>query len=256
MARAITFDLWHTLLYLEPREEEAYMRQQWELGVRALLPRRTPVSRAIHGTFRKAFRVAYAEAVENAGEGISVSPSEQVRRAAKRLGVRGRPSEYVKGLSQLVATSPFRRTDGALEVLEELHKLGFRIGVISNTVGEPGRFLRRVCDQMGISAKVDDFTWSDELPWTKPSPEIFQHCLDRLKVTAQNAVHVGDGAADVGGARATGYRATILFTGLHFYGESYRKLFMPGDSAKPSSDYSVRTLAGIPAIVRRVFALH
>ncbi len=163
-----------------------------------------------------------------------------------------RPREYLEALERTVASSPFRIAPDALRVLGELRDLGYVIGVISNTVGEPGRFLRPILHRMGFDAFVQVYTFSDEHPWTKPAPEIFRATLDALGSTPAAGVHVGDGWSDIDGARRSGMAAAILFTGLQAYGEEYRKLFLPTGRERPDAEHTVRTLAEVVPLVRRL----
>ncbi len=254
--RAVTFDLWHTLIFLEPPDEDRYMQRQWDLGAAALLApsvsRLAPAQEVTRA--REAFIQSYRSAVDNAARGISVNPARQIQEAATALGNPGRSTEYLESLDRLVSETPFRRPLDALDVLDEIRDFGFRVGVISNTIGEPGRFLERVCEKLGLAERIDTFAWSDELPWTKPSPEIFAYCLGRLNVESRDALHIGDGSSDINGARNAGYRANVLFTGLQEYGEAYRQLFMSGDAGSPSADFEIKALSELPALLRRVWA--
>ncbi|MGI0128774.1 MAG: HAD family hydrolase [Thermoplasmata archaeon] len=251
---AVTFDLWHTLVYLEPEAEEGYMRHQVEAAVQVLETSQMVgnASRASAEELRAAFEKEYADAVQAAGEGRTVTPAEQLSRAAEATGRVPRPDAYLAALERAVATTAFRQAPDALPVLRELGESGYTIGVISNTIGEPGRFLRPILHRMGFDDLVDQYTFSDEHPWTKPAPEIFDSALRGLDSDPSVAVHVGDGWSDIEGARRARMRGSILFTGLQQYGERYRVLFLPAGWDHPPADHRASALREVVPIVRRL----
>jgi len=251
---AVTLDLWHTLVHLTPEDEEAYMVHQIALGQEVLrssppLPGAPPLSDAELG---RAFERAYDGAVAESAEGRTVTPSEQLVRAAREAGRNADPREYLARLKADVEITPFRLAPGALELLRELRSGGYRVGVISNTIGEPGAFLRPILTTLGLDRYVETYVFSDERPWTKPSPEIFRFALDQLKERPEDAVHVGDGWADLEGARRAHYRGTVLFTGLRSYGDRYRKLFRPGVPESVRASFQTDRLGEVGPIIRRL----
>lgn len=243
----LTFDLWHTLLYLEPEDEDTYNRHQTELGVQAL--EEAPLVGVGSLSPTDAFQTASREAVERSQHGESVSLAAQIQRAATLAGRRVDPARYVESLERLVASSPFRVAPGALNTMAAVSGRGTRIGVVANTVGEPGRALHRICEREGFGQYVRAWCWSDELPWTKPSPEIFLHCLNQLGGVPARAVHVGDASWDIEGAQAAGFRASVLYTGLARYGAYYRTIVLHSDPAALHPDYTISRLDELPAIV-------
>ena len=113
--------------------------------------------------------------------------------------------------------------------------------MISNTIGEPGATLRPILTSMGFDEVVEEYLFSDELPWTKPDPAIFLEALRRLGSDPSHAVHVGDGWPDIEGPKRTGMKAGILYTGLQTYGAEYQRLFLPPDGPprRPSTGSNV-----------------
>ena len=93
---------------------------------------------------------------------------------------------------------------GALRLIE-LVKRHALVGVVSNNLVEEQTEKLRHC---GFAQHVDDLTVSENAGASKPDPAIFRIALQRLGITAEQAVMVGDSwAADVIGARAAGIRA-------------------------------------------------
>ncbi|HEV8049561.1 MAG TPA: HAD family hydrolase [Thermoplasmata archaeon] len=257
-SHAVTFDLWHTLLDLAPIAESEYMHRQWALGGEC-------VGRAPEGPLAAelsaplepwtAFRRAYEEAVVAARHGSTISPEGQLLRAGALAGRRPSAEEYLRRLERLVGETPFRSVRGAKGVLEALRMYGCRLGVISNTIGEPGHLFSKVLQTHGLLRSFDTLVWSDEHPWAKPAPELFGYALRQLGTEAGNAIHVGDGSSDVLGAQAAGYRATILFEGSTEYAPEYRALFAPAAAAGLRPSYRVRRLEEIPDLVHRELGL-
>jgi HAD superfamily hydrolase (TIGR01549 family) len=251
---AVTFDLWHTLLYLEPEAEETYMRRQVESGANVLdgSDASPGAPRIGHEQLQAEFEREYARAVAEAAQGRTVTPSEQMIRAARASGRIPRPEAYEAELEKLLSQTPFRVGEESADVLRELGERGYAVGVISNTVGEPGRLLRPLLRTFDFNAYVRAYTFSDEHPWTKPSPEIFRTALRALGSDPSVAVHVGDGWSDIEGGRRAGLRSAVLFTGLQGYGEQYRRLFVPPTDDATRTGPQVKRLSEVVPLVRRL----
>jgi putative hydrolase of the HAD superfamily len=94
-----------------------------------------------------------------------------------------------------------RLVDGAKETLDALKKKGYRLGVISNNDGT----CRQKCESLGIAEYFEAIVDSALEGIRKPSPKIFRTALERMKVSADEAAHVGDMyGSDVLGARDAG----------------------------------------------------
>jgi putative hydrolase of the HAD superfamily len=103
---------------------------------------------------------------------------------------------------------------GAAEALLRLRSAGLGLGVVTD--GNP-RIQRAKIAALGLSDLVDHVVISDELGGRaarKPHPAAFRRALELLRVSAAEAVHVGDRPAkDVAGAAAAGMRAVRVRTG-------------------------------------------
>ncbi len=254
---AVTLDLWHTLIFLPPEEEERYMATQVQVATEVLESSAVGPGATERSTeeLRRAFAAEYTRAVKEAGQGRTVTPAEQVRRAGLATGRLVDPNRYLERLGAVVGDLGFQRAPGALEFLEGLREDGYRLGVISNTVGEPGAFLRPALRAMGVERLVNAIVFSDEHPWTKPAPEIFRETLHQLSATPDEAVHVGDGWSDIEGARRAGLRAGILFTGLQNYGAWYKSLFLPDGWDRPATDHVASRLDEVREMVHTILPM-
>ncbi len=95
--------------------------------------------------------------------------------------------------------------EDALPVLEELRRLGVKIGLVSNGARDLDQF---VSDH---ALEVDVALGSRAHGWTKPHPTIFRAVLERLGVEPEDAVMIGDSLQDdIEGARALGMRAFLI----------------------------------------------
>jgi HAD superfamily hydrolase (TIGR01549 family) len=252
--RAVTLDVWHTLLYLEPSDEEEYIARQLEIRTR-LLESWPRSARGRHPPLRdprRAASEAFEEAVASSHRGVAIPLATQATHAARRLGRIARPLELARALSELVDRTNFRVSPGAIEMLERLEGVGVRRGVVSNTVGEPGESLQRVLDRRGLGSLIEASAFSDQLPWTKPAPEIFWHCLGMLSTPRERAIHVGDSWFDLAGARAAGLRAGVLYTGQQAYAERYLRLFGAPREELPEAEFRVDRLTAIPDLLDRL----
>jgi putative hydrolase of the HAD superfamily len=89
----------------------------------------------------------------------------------------------------------------------QLRVAGFRTALLSNmpfTV----RDAVLACEWL---PEFDQWTFSCELRISKPSPEIYEHCLRGLAVAAKDALFLDDRPSNVQGAEAVGMHS-ILFT--------------------------------------------
>jgi len=91
--------------------------------------------------------------------------------------------------------------------LMQLHKQGFRLGVISNFDSR----LNDLLANLGIGFLFEQVTVSWRVGAAKPDEKIFQNALETMRIPASHALHVGDSLyEDVKGAMAAGLRAVLL----------------------------------------------
>ncbi|MDX1892545.1 HAD-IA family hydrolase [Mycolicibacterium sp. 050158] len=91
-------------------------------------------------------------------------------------------------------------------VLAGLHEQGIKTAIVSNIAFD----LRPALAMIGADRFVDEFVLSFEVGAVKPNPEIFQIAVDRLGVTATEALMVGDSEEADGGARAIGCQFALV----------------------------------------------
>ena len=102
----------------------------------------------------------------------------------------------------------FTLCDGVDLALEELRGRGVRLGIICDVGLTPSTGLRRMLARFGLLEHFEGWSFSDDVGWYKPAPEIFGHALDYLAAPPDAVAHVGDlRRTDVAGARAMGMTA-------------------------------------------------
>jgi FMN phosphatase YigB (HAD superfamily) len=100
----------------------------------------------------------------------------------------------------LAGASP---TLGAIETVQEIHRAGVPIGVVSSAVYHP--FLEWTLADFGIRDAFRAVVTSASVGFYKSRPEIYWHAADELGTVPERMVHVGDSLRfDVGGACRAG----------------------------------------------------
>ncbi len=107
--------------------------------------------------------------------------------------------------------------DGLRDALLDLRRTGVKVVIVSNSEGT----LEKLLGRLGILDAFDFVLDSAVVGVEKPDPRIFHIALERSKVAADHALHVGDVyAMDVVGARQAGLHAALIdpfghYTDLH-----------------------------------------
>ena len=91
--------------------------------------------------------------------------------------------------------------DGARELLHELAGRGLATGLV--TSGGRERVTREL-EAHGLTSHIHECVFGCDVKEKKPHPEALQLCLERLQVSAAEAMFVGDSPEDIAMARAAG----------------------------------------------------
>ena len=138
---------------------------------------------------------------------------------------------------------PPELSPGAAAAVGALHEAGLTLCVISNSGRTPGVILRKLLERHGLLSLFTVVTFSDELSYRKPHPEIFLETLKKAGRDAARAVHVGDDAeADVGGAKGVGMRA------IHYCPNG------DATAAPTPPDATLSRFDDLPALIRGLLA--
>ena len=139
--------------------------------------------------------------------------AEFTRRLFERTRVRAHGSiDYAKhapAIRDIMGPNCFAVFAESLQVLLELKEAGFRLGVISDWQ----KGLAHFCEELGIGRYLDVVVASGEVGCTKPDPRLFETARERMRLAAQEILHVGDQAEDIEGAHAVGFSAVLLVRG-------------------------------------------
>jgi putative hydrolase of the HAD superfamily len=94
-----------------------------------------------------------------------------------------------------------------VDVLVTLHAMDLKIGVLSNTHG----LELRGWNSSPLAGLVDAVALSHEIGAAKPDREAYEAIVNRLGISAQHAVYVGDGSNnELVGARQAGFSMVVL----------------------------------------------
>ncbi len=94
-------------------------------------------------------------------------------------------------------------------VVLELHKRGYKMGIIANTITESEIPDWLEADQ--LTEYFDPVILSSKVGIRKPNPEIYLEAARQIGTEPQNCVYIGDNPVrDVEGAQAAGYGMMIL----------------------------------------------
>lgn len=107
-----------------------------------------------------------------------------------------------------------RLDDRVLAWIDQLRAEGYRIGILSNLPVPLGGRLR----SNGLLKHFDDVTFSFELGCTKPDRRIYEHSVEGLGVTAEEALFIDDRPENVAGAREAGLHSELYTTWEAFSG--------------------------------------
>ena len=206
MIKAVFFDLYNTLIHYEPPPEEQQTQACRAFGIEVE---------------RQAIRHGYWAANEfltheNARLAIQKRSEEEQREfwidweatLLRKAGVNvsrelaSQILDWVRQTDRKLVLYP-----DVLPTLTLLRSRGLTLGLISNLE----RSLEHLCTDLGLSPYLDFILISHEVGFEKPHPEIFLTALERAKVQASEAIHVGDQYhADVVGARQVGIKPLLL----------------------------------------------
>ncbi len=237
--RLVLFDLGSTLIYekaswdgLFPRADAALWRVLRRNGV-SLHPR------DIYGNQRTLFEL-YSKLH---GEGLSEPTMAAVLGDLLRgKGFRLSQQQLHEAMSAMfsVTQTNWSAEEDAVPTLRALRDNGFHIGVISNASDEDNA--QALVDIGGLRPYLEYIMTSAAFGTRKPDPGIFQLALDFFRLSAGEAVMVGDTLeADIAGAHRSGMQGIWL----------KRRAHGPAPlSPDAVPDATISTLSELPALLK------
>ena len=215
MLKAVTFDLWWTLIRETPEGSQHSKEERIRRIGAALLEEQVVVdpdaiSRAYEA--EGARLGALWTTFRDIGSRVQVELLLDILQMGDRIPRSDALMDrLVEAYTLPILSALPMPLDGASDVLAMLRARGLKLAVICNTGRTPGKVLRIVLERLDLAKYFSAQTFSDEIGLRKPHPEIFNCTLAALGTEPQEALHVGDTpSSDVAGARAIGMRAVYL----------------------------------------------
>jgi len=238
---AITFDLWFTLIAHDEYYDDRLRDVRTKGIAKALQKAGIEVK---DDEITKAFRDSEMILQEVWSLNHDLDTPDQTKILLRSMGIEALPkivaAVEAPYANAVLEVEPYL-VNGALEALEELHRAGNRLALISNTGRTPGRVMRQVMRRLGILEFFEVTTFSNEVGYLKPDGHIFAETLDRLGVLPCNAVHIGDHQVlDIQGSKEHGMRCIHMTR------------YAPSCSGRCLPDESIGTLRHLPEAIRRL----
>ena len=244
MIKAITFDLWDTVIHDDSDEPKRHA-----LGLRSKRDeRRHQVWMALDLLRPIDYdQVALAYDVTEAAFNrvwkshyCTWTVRERLRVLLDGIG-RTLPEDdfvaLVEAHEQMEANVPPDLVPGMADVIASL-SMSYPLAVVSDAIVSPGVHLRRILEHHGVLNLFKGFAFSDELGHSKPHRTMFASAAQQLGVEIDQLLHIGDrDHNDVKGSQALGMKA-ILFTATR-----------STDKSHTSADAICNTAAELPSVI-------
>lgn len=108
---------------------------------------------------------------------------------------------------------------GVSEGLAYLQSAGYKLGCVTNKAEQ---FTLPILEQLGIYQAFGVVVSGDSLPVKKPDPMPLLHAAEKLGVSAEDSLMLGDSQSDVKAARAAGFQIICMSYGYN-HGEDIRR---------------------------------
>jgi putative hydrolase of the HAD superfamily len=206
--RAVIFDLGGTLIDWPDWNED--IERRWALSYEYLTSTISssdwPPCDAYVYAMREAEKDYWVQVAENQ---TSHTPTSFLRDGFRRLHRDVSEQELLAaldGYAQAVNGWAMIFPD-AVETLLELHKRGYKLGLLSNTWWA-AEWHNADLAPHGLNELLDAVVYTSDLPYTKPHPSAFLTVTKQLDVQPEECVMVGDRMVDdIEGAQKVGMRA-------------------------------------------------
>lgn len=219
MIRLVTFDFWETLVEDNAANLQAQRALRIEALRRALAAAREPRGEAEVGAAHDRSQHVLVERFWSRQRDLGSREQVRVVLECVAPGAADRMppavmEELVAGYITPVLAHPPALQPSAAEAIRDLAARGVALGIISNTGRTPGIMLRRLLESHDLLRHFSVISYSDEIGYRKPDPEIFHRTLASARARPGEAAHVGDNPLDdVTGARAVGMLAVHYAAG-------------------------------------------
>lgn len=230
---AVTFDCWGTLIFDKPETEG---RTSYNVRIEHLARIGDLSVEAADELLQQAWAHHHTAWHELRGYG---APG-MAQHCLEALGIRDARllQELTDGFEEASIEFGVEVVPGAPDALTDLRSRGFRTALVCDTGFTPGRVVRHLLGEHGITPLLDVLAFSDEVGVPKPHERMFRTALDGIGVEASAAAHIGDlRRTDIAGARAAGM-GTIRFRGVY-----------DDETDLPDADVVIADMRELPGIV-------
>ncbi|MFQ5835545.1 MAG: HAD family hydrolase [bacterium] len=237
MIKAITFDLWNTLI-CEKDYTSLRIEHLLELLDKQKAFSNEKVIRQVYTSIQDLWRP------DSGRQYRFVSVKERVDMILKKLGIeikQGLKLAIVRDFEGVILEDPPTLLDGVKFTLESLYQK-YPLGLVSDSGFTPGRILRKILESLRVLKFFNCTVFSDEVGYSKPNPLIFSQALKLLKVPPKEAIHVGDLLkTDIAGAKLVGMVSIWINRGKR---RSNHKSFRP--------DYEINRLPELLPMLKKL----
>ena len=212
--RAVTFDLWDTVIIDEsdePKRAEMGLLpkpEQRRQLVWEFLNKQAPVSKEMVDLAYDVTDAAFSQVWY--GQNVTWAVPERLSVLLKGLKCElpdNDMAELIRLHEDMELEVQPDLAEGIVDAIRELSKT-YKLAVISDTLFSPGRVLRRLLADNNILDCFSSFAFSDEVGCAKPAPKAFHAVSKDLGIDLSEVVHIGDRERkDVDGAHNVGAKA-------------------------------------------------
>lgn len=208
MIKAVFFDWFNTLAHFEPPRAELYSRAFQQFGIE-LAPKaimRGILAADLYYFEENAESPVEKRSAEEQAEVYSYYPKAILAEAGVKVAEE-LPLKILKIVRQQFKDDAVVLFDDVLSTLKTLKERWLILGLLTNATKDTLSLHRK----LGLEGYLDFVVTSQEAGADKPKPPIFLAALDRARVKAFEALHVGDQyQLDVVGARGAGINPILI----------------------------------------------
>ncbi len=176
MIEAVTFDFWNTLVY----EERGHLRGRRLAAWAGILEDAGFASerQQLDAAFDDSWQ-AYVRAWTANEQFLAVQGAEH---CLESLGYDVPPDvrdTLIEAFTTAGNEAELHLTEGVADCLLALHAAGVHLGIVCDVGMTPSTTLRAHLERNEVLDLFDHWSFSDDVGWYKPAPEIFRHALGR-----------------------------------------------------------------------------
>ncbi len=249
MIKAVTFDLWDTMIHDDSdeakrkaqglRSKKAERRHLLWQALNAIQPIDLAQVTLAYDVADAAFNHVWHDLF------VTWTIEERLRVALEGLGRDLPEAAFAKVVAEhetMEVEIPPDTIDGIADALAELAQR-YKLCVVSDTIVTPGKGLRDLLEGHGLKQYFSGFAFSDEVGHSKPHRAMFDAAASQLGVAMEEMVHIGDrDHNDVKGSQALGMKA-VLFVATRAH-----------DKDRTTADAICARHAELPGIIDRLAA--